>query len=444
MRTSLPWTPLNGFCHSLVIDLRARERALLVSVAFRKASHHDAWSLTDIAAELRDLARSTGVEVVQEVTVAREIPTPGLSVGRGKAEEIHALADQSRADVIVFNHNLSSAQQRNLEEIFGIKVIDRTQLILDLFAQRAHSQEGKIQVALAQHQYLLPRLAGKGILLSRLGGGIGTRGPGEQKLETDRRRIRARITRLQRDLAAIRQRRGQIRRERVGRAIPTVVLVGYTHAGKSTLFNALTRSEAVVGDQLFTTLDPMSRRWVLPTRQTAVLSDTVGFLHELPHQLIEAFQATLEEVREAHLLLHVVDAGHSMREAQMASVEEVLRELGAAHKPRLVVFNKIDQVGDEHLRALQRRVPEAVCVSALRRTGLSALADRIAHQLSALLVPVTAIIPQGAQAWVHRVYQEGSVIERQDVVSGVRLDAIVPAHLKGLLAKAGFLALDNS
>ncbi|OGX41411.1 MAG: GTPase HflX [Omnitrophica WOR_2 bacterium RIFCSPHIGHO2_02_FULL_68_15] len=424
----------------LSVDLRARERAVLVALAFRRVSHQDAWPVEEIAAELKELVRSSGVDVLAEMVVIREAPTPGLLMGRGKAESLRALVQEQRADVVIVSHDLSPAQQRNLEALIEVKVIDRTQLILDIFAQRAHSQEGKVQVALAQHEYLLPRLTGKGIALSRLGGGIGTRGPGEQKLELDRRRIRAQIGRLQRDLVQIRRRRAQVRRERQTRQIPMLTLVGYTNAGKTTLFNALTKTQAVVADQLFTTLDPTARRILLPTRQPVVISDTVGFLHHLPHHLIEAFQATLEEVLESHLLVHVVDAAHPQRERLTASVEEVLRQLAAEEKPQLLVFNKCDRLDEGARRRLSREAPNAVQISALTGEGVSSLRDRIASQMTAQRVPVTLVIPQQAQQWVHRIYEEGTVTARRDAGGAVHLDAVVPLSLKAQLLKSGFLA----
>ena len=423
----------------MAIDLRLRERAVLVTVCFRRLPHRDPWPVEEIAAELRELVRSTGVQILKELLVVRDLPTPGLLIGRGRAEELQTVAAETGADVVIFNRDLSSAQQRDLEEITRVKVIDRTQLILDLFAQRAHSQEGKVQVELAQHEYLLPRLGGKGILLSRLGGGIGTRGPGEQKLEVDRRRIRMRIAKLQRDLGLVRQRRATVRRERQTHATPTVALVGYTNAGKTTLFNILTKAQAPVEDQLFTTLDPMARRLILPTHQTIVLSDTVGFLHQLPHRLIEAFQATLEEVREAQLLIHVVDAASPLRDRLIEAVLGVLEELEAVDKPRLLVFNKLDRLEDDTRRSLLRLNPEAVLISALTGEGLAELCNRIAHQLSSFLQPVSVEIPQTAQAWVHRVYEEGRVVHRRDVDGAIQLEAFVPPPLKGQLQKAGFL-----
>jgi len=423
----------------LPIDLRRRERALLVTVAFHRTDHRDSWPAEDVAEELRQLVASTNVDIVQASVVTRDAPTPNLLIGTGKVEELRAAAAEAGADVAIFNQNLSPAQQRNLEEALDLKVIDRTQLILEIFAQRAHSQEGKVQVALAQYTYLLPRLTGKGIALSRLGGGIGTRGPGEQKLEVDRRRIRAQIARLKQDLAVIRQRRGRRRQERQGHAIPTVALVGYTNAGKTTLLNALTHTQADAKDQLFTTLDPMARRLTLPTHQVVILNDTVGFLHALPHHLIEAFQATLEEVHDAQLLLHVVDASHPLRDAHLAVVEEVVRQLHADGTPRLTVFNKLDRLPREEARQLQRQHPEAVCIAALTGEGLPQLLDRLVHQLAGSLVAITLTIPRTAQVWVHRIYEQGAVTRRQDTEAGIQLEAWVSQELRGMLAHAGFL-----
>ena len=433
-------SPPNASCLSLLIDLRAREQAMLVTVIFRKARYRDSWSNRDIADELRALVHSAGVEILQEMLAVREAPTPNLLIGRGKVDELRAATQDRHANVVIFNTDLSPTQQRNLEEAIGTKVIDRTQLILDIFAQRAHSEEGKVQVALAQHAYLLPRLSGRGIELSRLGGGIGTRGPGEQKLEVDRRRIRTHIGKLQHSLDVIRERRGHARQQRGVHAVPTAALIGYTNAGKSTLFNRLTHAQAPAHDQLFTTLDPRARRVVLPTRQPIVVSDTVGFLHQLPHHLIEAFQATLEEVREAHLLLHVIDASHPLYEAQITAVDDVLKEIHSLTAPRLLVFNKIDLLPAASRRALARARPEAVCLSALTGEGVPMLLDRLIQSLGQLWVMVSVTLPHTTPEWVHRLYQEGSVLAREDRESAIHLDALVPPALKADLARHGFLA----
>ncbi len=352
------------------------ERAFLVTVRFRDKSYADSWSIEESAEELKELVRSSAVSVVDGMLVHPNRPVAAYLVGKGKAEEIRKRCSELRANVIIFNQDLSFPQQRNLEEIIGIKVIDRTQLILDIFAQRAHSQEGKVQVELAQLGYLLPRLAGKGVMLSRLGGGIGTRGPGEQKLEVDRRRIRLKMSRLKEELSHVRQRRDVARQKRRDEEIPTVALIGYTNAGKTTLLNALTQADAAAENRLFTTLDPLSRRLQLPNHQPILLTDTVGFIHHLPHHLIEAFQATLEEVTQSYLLLHVQDASSPRWEEQADAVHDVLKKLDAEKKVLLVAFNKIDRLPKERLEFLRRSFPEAVFISALTGQGLLGLQDR--------------------------------------------------------------------
>ncbi len=356
------------------------ERALLVVIEFDRSR---LWPLADEAKELEELTRSAGCEVVECMQVRRHDPVSGTLIGSGKLEEIHQQAHDAKAQVVIFNEELSPAQQRNIEEIVGVKTIDRTQLILDIFAQRAKSQEGKLQVELAQLRYLMPRLVGKGVLLSRLGGGIGTRGPGEQKLEIDRRRIRQHITRLGDSLKQLERRREATRQQRKDAQVPVVALVGYTNAGKSTLLNRLTGAGGRVENRLFTTLDPLARRLRLPNGQTAVLTDTVGFLHRLPHHLIEAFQATLEEARDADLLLHVLDASNPLALEQAHAVEEVLRTLQLDAKPIVTALNKCDQLAtQDQAAALQRHVPEPVVISARRGDGLEALLDTISRHLS--------------------------------------------------------------
>ncbi|MBI3333819.1 MAG: GTPase HflX [Candidatus Omnitrophica bacterium] len=415
------------------------ERALLVNLRLRDRAYRDPWPAEESAAELRELVRSIGVQIAEEIVVERDRPTAAFFMGKGKAEELRERCLLGKANVVILSQDLTFPQQRNLEEVTGLKVIDRTQLILDLFARRARSEEGQVQVELAQLEYLLPRLAGKGVLLSRLGGGIGTRGPGEQKLEVDRRRIRLRIGRLQRELEEIHLRRGVARRKRRDEEIPTVALIGYTNVGKTTLFNALTRAGAVARDQLFTTLDPLARRLALPTRQPVLLSDTVGFLHRLPHHLIESFQATLEEVTEAELLLHLADASSPMLEEQISAVQEVLEELKAQEKPVLVAFNKIDRIDSQSRAALRRRYPESVLISALNGEGLPELLDRVATQLGYLMRSASIALSARDQQWLDRIYRQGQVLQRRLIDTTVLLTARVPHRLYGQLEKAGLI-----
>ena len=353
------------------------ERALLVTIEL-DADRRGAWTLEDEQAELGELTRSSGCEIVGEVTARRHVPVAGTFLGSGKLEEIAQAAMERQAQVAVFSQELSPAQQRNIEDVLRTKTIDRTQLILDIFAQRARSQEGKTQVELAQLRYLMPRLIGKGVMLSRLGGGIGTRGPGEQKLEVDRRRVRARITRLSRELEKLEERRAATRRARREARVPVVALVGYTNAGKTTLLNRLTGAGSRAENRLFTTLDPLARRLRLPSGRGAVLIDTVGFLHHLPHQLIEAFRATLEETADADVLLHVLDASHPLAMEHAEAVSEVLAELDMKVQPRVTALNKMDCLaGQEAGARLAVSLPRAVGISALRGDGLPELLTAI-------------------------------------------------------------------
>ena len=349
------------------------ERALLVTIQFDRRDPA-MWSMADELNELGELAASAGCQVVGDVKAPRHTPVASTLIGSGKLEEIAQQAKALGAQVVIFNQELSPGQQRNVEEALGAKTIDRSQLILDIFAQRARSQEGKVQVELAQLRYLLPRLVGKGVALSRLGGGIGTRGPGEQKLEVDRRRIRQRISRLSDELKKLSQRRQATRQRRQEAQMPIAALVGYTNAGKSTLLNRLTGAGARAENRLFTTLDPLARRLRLPTGRWLVLTDTVGFLHRLPHHLIEAFKATLEETEDATVLLHVLDASHPLAEEQVRAVHEVLQMLELGRKPVITVLNKCDRLPDDiRLKILSRQVPCPVAISALHGQGLEAL-----------------------------------------------------------------------
>ena len=412
------------------------EKAILVNVQLTGKKYRDAWPAEEAALELKQLAGSCGLEVLTEISARREVPTASTFVGSGKVQEIHGAGHRFRAEVVVFGCDLGVVQQRNLEELLGIKVIDRTQLILDIFAQRARSQEGKVQVELAQLQYLLPRLSGKGTVLSRLGGGIGTRGPGEQKLEVDRRRIRTRIARLQKELQAVSHRREVARKRRVEERVPVAALVGYTNAGKSTLLNALTGASTISRDQLFTTLDPLTRRLELTSGQSVVLADTVGFLHRLPHHLIQAFRATLEEVQQSHLILHVADGSSPLLEQKIGAVQEVLEELEAEKKPVLLLLNQCDRLVAETRRGLIRHYPEAVLVSALRGEGLEQLRGRLATLLEGQLRETSIFLSAAQMHWLDRLYKEGEVLERRAEGVGLMVRARIPERLLGQLKRS--------
>jgi GTP-binding protein HflX len=355
------------------------ERAALVGLLARTSAAVDPAQSLD---ELGGLAAAAGATVVLRLLQERPKPDPATFLGRGKLETLRAACEETEATLAIFDNELSPAQLRNAEDALGRKVLDRTQLILDIFARRARTREGKLQVELAQLKYLLPRLVGHGTALSRLGGGIGTRGPGETKLETDRRRIRQRISGLGRQIEEVRRRRAQLRERRQKAAVPTVTLVGYTNAGKTTLFNRLTGEAAVASNALFVTLDPLVRQLKLPDRRQLLVSDTVGFIDRLPHSLVAAFRATLEEVAKSDLLLHVIDAASLERERHAAAVREVLAEVGAEEVPRLEVFNKCDLVDAADLERLRRACPGALFVSALRDDGRGALLDAVTSRLA--------------------------------------------------------------
>jgi GTP-binding protein HflX len=407
------------------------EKALLVTIKLK--TDNDNWRLEDIASELEELAFTCGVNAVDNISCICDRPTANLFIGKGKAEELALISEEEGIDVVIFSRDLSGTQQRNLEEVIGKKTIDRTQLILDIFARHARSPEGKMQVELAQLQYLMPRLVGKGILLSRLGGGIGTRGPGEQKLEVDRRQIRKRIDKLKADLKRVAQHRQTMRKKRKENAIASAALVGYTNAGKSTLLNALTDAGQMESSGLFTTLDPLSKGLKLPNGENTVILDTVGFLHNLPHHLIESFKATLEEVKEADLLIHVLDVCHPRIYEHNKAVLTVLRELGVDQKPVVTALNKIDLLDDKMwLAKLKEDFPQAVCISAKLKDNLEKLLEKIQENFVCRMQRITVFIPHQRMDLVDLFYREGKVEDIKYLQRGIRITTNLP---KTIIAK---------
>jgi GTP-binding protein HflX len=372
-----------------------------------------------------------GAQIVAEVLQRRARPDPATLVGKGKVVEIAAVAESAEATVILFDHNLSPTQLRNLEQALPVRVVDRTQLILDIFARHARSREGQLQVELAQLEYMLPRLAGRGAAMSQLGGGIGTRGPGETQLETDRRKIQRRLLQLKRELDAVRRVRTQQRHRRASVPVPTIALVGYTNAGKSTLFNLLTDAGVLASSRMFSTLDPKLRALVLPSRRKVLLSDTVGFIRDLPHTLVTSFRATLEEVEKAEVLLHVQDCSSAQRQQQKAEVEKVLAELGALGKPMLSVLNKIDLLPPEERRA---DIADEWSAYISARTG-----DGIAHLLELMdraltvdpIVEEKFMVPQQEGAVLAALDAGALILNREFSGDFVHLAVSGPASLLG-------------
>lgn len=384
------------------------EKALLVVVAFGRKR----WPIEVIAEEFRHLVLSCGIEVSELLIVNRKEISSSIYIGKGKVEELAQIVEEKNINVVIFNNDLSPAQQRNLEDELKVKTIDRTQLIVEIFVRHAHTQEALLQVELAQLRYLLPRLKGKGIELSRLGGGIGTRGPGEKKLEIDRRRITDRITKLTQDLTLIRQQRQTMRKKREKEDVAICSLVGYTSAGKSTLFNALTNSNEKTSNDLFTTLHTVSHTLDIRTLKV-VLTDTVGFIYELPPHLVEAFKATLEELQFADVLLHIIDAHSSDIERLHWSVKSILDELNLSEKPTVLVFNKVDLISEADLVFLKKEFSEAVFISALNKTGLDALQDKIYSMLFKDRQEVVIKIPFNRMEVVNYIHNNSEILKTQ-------------------------------
>jgi GTP-binding protein HflX len=374
--------------------------------------------------ELAALADTAGATPVARIVQSRR-PDPATFVGKGKLGELHDTVHRFGADAAIFDDELSPGQLRNLEDRLGVKVVDRTALILDIFALHARSREGKAQVELAQLNYLLPRLRGWGEAMSRLGGGIGTRGPGETKIEVDRQHIRRRIAKLRRDLVDLSRTRSLKRSQRESSGVPQVAIAGYTNAGKSTLMNALTSARVLVANQLFATLDPTVRRIALPNGRKATLSDTVGFVGKLPHDLVEAFRSTLEEVTLASLVLHVADASAPELERQVTAVREVLGEIGAGALPEVLALNKADLLGETERDHVRRRFPDGVLVSGRSGEGLEELLRRVADTVPAPPVEVTLLVPFEREDVVARLYREAEVLDREPDTSGTVVRARV-------------------
>lgn len=408
---------------------QSSERTILIGMEYNGGASILGWSAEDSLEELKQLADTAGAEVVTKVLQKRAKPDPAFFIGKGKVQELALYVQQENIDLCIFDDELSPAQQRNIEQALGVRVLDRTALILDIFAQRAHTNEGKLQVELAQLQYTLPRIMGKGLSLSRLGGGIGTRGPGETKLEVDRRRIRDRIAYIKECISKVKSVRTLHRSTRAKASVPTISLVGYTNAGKSTLLNTLTNSDIYAKDQLFATLDPTTRQLELPHKQQAILTDTVGFIQRLPHQLVAAFQSTLEEVVESDVLLHVIDVSHELYKEQSQAVYHVLEEIGAKDKTIITVYNKIDKLPeDSALPARLMQEENSICISAKGRINLDALLDLIAENLKLKSVEAEFIIPYSDSAVAARLHTVATVLTQEYLAEGTLLKVSMEAE----------------
>jgi len=425
------------------------EKGFLVGVELKGKRH--LWQVEDSVEELAQLARTAGIEVLGSTIQRFDSPNPATYIGSGKVEELKVWKSELGYDVLLFDDELLPRQQRNLEQELDVKVLDRTALILDIFASHASTKEGSLQVELAQYEYRLPRLTRMWTHLSRQAvGGVGLRGPGETQLESDRREIGRRIADLKSQLEEVRVHRQQYRSRRKKASVPVVALVGYTNAGKSTLLNALAASDVLVEDKLFATLDPTTRRVALPGGKAALFTDTVGFINKLPTQLVAAFRATLEEINEAELLLHVVDISHPNAREQSLTVEQVLRELGAHDKPMITALNKVDLLEAENVEEreegseeessdpgnvfdglieMMREYPNCVAISAAKQTGLEALLERVQALLEEELVPMVVFLPYSSDGLLGLLHHRGVVEQEEYGESGVRVQGKVPHSL---------------
>ena len=407
---------------------KGKERAVLVTTQDEK---HALWSLEDRCLEIKKLVESCDVLAVGEVMSRLRKITPDLFIGKGKAEEIAELAEEKKANVIIFNNDLSPSQQKNLEEIIKVKTIDRTQLILDVFARRAVSNDGKVQIELAQLTYLLPRLSRMWLHLGRQRGGIGTRGPGEQQLEVDRRKLRERVSKLKSMLKDIKKHRELARTRRNKFSSFSIALVGYTNSGKSTLFNALTQAGVTAKNQMFSTLDPTVRKIVFSGKRKAVISDTVGFLNKLPHHLIESFKTTLDEAINSDILLHVIDINSDCMDGQRVAVLNVLDELGIKSKPSITVLNKIDEIeSDREVERVKRGFNDVVCISALNGTGITELKDRIVHLMRKDEEKIEILLPH-RYSHLAKIIRENGVVDHEEYQEqGLYIIARLPKKIK--------------
>jgi GTP-binding protein HflX len=415
-----------------------KEKALLVFIDFsrdfsgkpRKSAN--SYSVDNNIQELSNLALSAGADIAGHLSYKQRAPNPKYFISIGRLEEISINIGENGVELVIFDDEITPTQQRNLQRKLNVKVLDRTALILDIFAQRANSREGKLQVELAQLDYLLPRLIGRGVELSRLGGGIGTRGPGETKLEVDRRKIRDRITSLKKKIKQISVQRGTQRKSRKGN-IYQIALAGYTNSGKSTLLNTLTDSDVDARNMLFSTLDSTTRKLELDVKPDVLLTDTVGFIEKLPHQLIAAFKSTLEEVKISDLLLLVVDISNENFESNILSVKKVLGEIDVWGKPFVMVFNKIDMIEEDLLKALKLKYRNSIFISALKKKGLDKLKERIKNTIERHNIDINILLPYEEQNMISFIYEKCQVIKRVDMEEGIMFELKIEPKYKDIL-----------